>query len=579
MVLGSAAVFLVALGWLLVGYYFKHTSITPANGGIYVEGIVGNPEFINPVIGDEPDLSIARIVFSSLMKYDKNNKLVNDLVDNWSISDDKSEYLIKIKEGVNFHDGKPLTIDDVIYTIGIIQNIRYNSPLFPSWKGVEYERVDDYTIKFILDDPYAPFLHNLTFGILPRHLWEDFGPQEFKLSKLNEQPVGSGPYRFERHELNENQAIKQFIFKANKDYYGKEAYIETVLFKFYQSEEEVIQELNEGEVMAINNLSLFNYDKVDKEQIQVHELASPHYRAVFLNTGRSEIVAADEVREALAWATCREEIVEDVLMGKGKVVYSPVFTVPMEGVEGFEKRECSVEKSKEVLEKAGWKLKEYSGQEEGEAEDEEEDGDEDEEDQEDQDDSQTEDQEAAEENGSGQMVYFNEAKDPLQFSMAVNADAPKLIETAEQLKAQWEKAGFLVNIQLLSSSELKNVVDNRDFDALIFGEFLNVDPDPMDYWHSSQKDKGANLANYKNKDADDLLVQGRKEHNEEKRDEIYRDFQLLINKDIPAVFLYSSYYLYPVNKEVKGIDMEEISDNSDRLRNINYWYIEEQRSK
>ncbi len=123
-------------------------------------------------------------------------------------------------------------------------------------------------------------------------------------------------------------------------------------------------------------------------------------------------------------------------------------------------------------------------------------------------------------------------------------------------------------------------IESREYEALLFGETLNVDPDPRPYWHSGErKSPGQNLANYNSEKADKLLDEGRQETNEEVRTQLYRDFQLLINKDIPAIFLYSPYYLFPVNKAVQGITLESIGVPSKRYSNITNWHLENKRTR
>ncbi|MBD3245300.1 MAG: hypothetical protein GF335_04915 [Candidatus Moranbacteria bacterium] len=578
LILSLSLIFFLSSSWFLFNYYIKNTRIAPAKGGTYIEGIVGKPEYINPILakGNETDLSLSQLIFSGLMKYDRDGNLVNDVAASWSISDDKTTYTVKIRDDVVFHDGEPLTAEDVIFTINTIKNRRFNSPLRFNWTTTEVSKGNGNEVVFVLKEPFTPFLHNLTFGILPKHIWQDIGPSDFLLSKYNkEEPIGSGPYIFYRNDTNESDSISQIILKANDNYHLGAPYIETIIFKFYPSEDLAIQALNEKQVTGLNDISHANVDKLNLEEVNIYEVSLPRYYAVFLNIYESEVLASDSVRKSLAWAACQEDIIQEVFQGKGKVVDSPVITIGMEGVEGFEKRGCSVEKAKELLEDDKWKLKEYSAQQENSQEEQE--------DEEEQDGQQEDSQEEAlqeELNSSGiDEIYYNEDLGPLKVTLTV-PDYPKLVETAEILKKQWAQAGIYCEIEVLSIGDLKtSKIEPRAYEALLFGEVLTLDPDPRPYWHSSQrKDPGQNIANYNNKKVDDLLDKGKEEVNEEVRRKIYEEFQLQINKDIPAIFLYSSYYLYPVREEVKGIKLDLISATAKRFSNIHEWYLEQKRT-
>lgn len=550
--------FFASLSWVLGRVYLKKTVAGPAPGGTYVEGIVGKPEYINPILvgSNEADADLANLVYSGLMKYNEKQELVNDIVSNWSINEDKTEYTMELREDAMFHDGTPLTADDVLFTINLIQNPRYRSPLMPNWVNVEARANGKNQVIFSLKKPFVPFLHNLTFGILPKHIWENVNPEEFSLSEFNKKPVGSGPYSFVRLEKDKDGAITQIVLKSNKKHYGQKPYIETLLFKFYANEQAAIEALNGREIMGVNNISHQNWDKIDQSAVTFNEVFQSRYFAVFFNINQSKALAEDSAREALAWATCRKEIIDEVLRGKGAEIDHPVLNVPMKGAEGFEERGCSVEKGKEILEKAGWKLKEYK--EEKSNNDQEGDGDKD---------------ENAEEKEKPQ-VYTSSAKEPLVFTLST-PDYPELVKTAEVLKRQWESLGAVVKVEILSIGDLNNTrIEPRAYDALLFGEILGADPDPRPYWHSSErKSPGQNLANYNNAEADELLDRAREEINEDVRSEMYRKFQLLINRDVPAVFLYSPYYLYPVDKKVMGINLEAINTPSERLSEIHDWYL------
>ncbi|PJA64820.1 MAG: preprotein translocase subunit SecG [Candidatus Portnoybacteria bacterium CG_4_9_14_3_um_filter_40_10] len=171
---------------LLLSLYFKNTEIQPSPGGVFVEGVIGQPRFINPVYSmvSDVDQDLVELIFSGLLKYDENLKIVPDLAKNYEIKDGGKVYEVCLKDNLFWSDGKPLTVNDVIFTIKTIQNSDYKSPQIANWIGVEIEKISEQGIRFSLKNPYDSFLENLTQKIIPEHVWEDVGSQNFPLKSL-----------------------------------------------------------------------------------------------------------------------------------------------------------------------------------------------------------------------------------------------------------------------------------------------------------------------------------------------------------------------------------------------------------
>lgn len=157
---------LTSISYLGIKSYLDNTQAVAADGGEYTEAMVGQVRFANPILSQTNDIDadLVSLTFSSLLKTNEKGNLENDLAESYEISEDKLTYTFHIKQDVKWHDGENLTTDDIIYTIKTIQDDNYYSPLIANWKGVRTEKVDDYTMRFILKNVYSPFLNNLTFG-------------------------------------------------------------------------------------------------------------------------------------------------------------------------------------------------------------------------------------------------------------------------------------------------------------------------------------------------------------------------------------------------------------------------------
>lgn len=518
--------------YLIANTYIKNTKEISANGGEYTEAMVGQPRFINPILcqTNDIDADLSSLIYSSLLRLDKDGNLKNDLAESYEISEDKLTYTLHIKKNAKWHDGEDLNADDVIYTVKTIQDDSYYSPLIANLRGVRVEKVDDYTINFILKSAYSPFLNALTFGILPQHLWEITGPSEFPLSEFNYQPIGSGPYRLEHFKKDKNGKIVSIELLSDGSYYGQKPYIGKIVFKFYQSEDEAISAFNRKEVKAINYLSPSNMEKVvDIEGKNIYRLSMPRYYAVFFNQTQSKVLADKNVRIALSYATDKNRLTQDVLLGEGNTINTPIPPQLMGYNPDTKTYNYDLENAKKILEDNGWK----------------------------------------DTNGDG----IREKGDlKLEFNL-VSTNWQDIAYTAEILAEMWKEVGANVEVMLTDNIQEDNLQD-RSYEAVLFGEILNYDPDPFAFWHSSQKkDPGLNLALYDNAAADKILEEARKETNPEIRAQKYKEFQNIVAEDAPAIFLYSPNYIYIQEKSIKGTELKNIVIPSDRFNNISNWYI------
>lgn len=514
-------------------FYLRHIQYLPKEGGKYTEALVGQPKYINPILcqTNDVDMDISSLVFSGLFKYDQKQNLVPDIAESYQISDDQKEYTIKIKPNINFHNGNPLLVDDIIFTVNTILDSDYKSPLLSSLKGVQIERVDDVTIKFTLQEPFAPFLSNLTFGILPAHIWSDMSYENALLTEYNTKPIGSGPYQFNSLTKEKSGNIKSYTLIRNENYYGKKPNINKITFYFYPDFESAIEILKNRDVEGISLVPKDLKDILVKNKNLNHYLIQlPQYSAVFLNQ-KNKLLKDKDIKQALAYAIDKSQIIKEALKGEGVIIDAPI----LEGYLGYnpdvKKYEYNPEKAKEILDKAGWKVP-----------------------------------------AEGGIRKKDNAE--LKFSLTT-VDQPEYMTAANILKEKWEAIGVGVELKIMSSARVdKEVIKPKDYEAFLYGEILGADPDPFPFWHSSQIPSGGlNLSNYYNKDVDKLLEEARKTNNLDERAKKYIDFQNILAEDLPAIFLYNPNYHYAVDKKIKGINIEHISIPSDRFNEIGEWYI------
>lgn len=540
------AIFIAGSVWLALNYYYQNSAIVPAYGGQYREALIGSPQYINPILAEanEVDRDLSVLIFSGLMKYDNAGVLKPDIAESYEIADGGKSYIFRIRKDVFWHDGPQLAADDVIFTINTLQNPEYKSPLAANWRGVKAEKIDDFTVKFSLGNAFSPFLENLTIGILPKHIWENIAATGFQISDYNLKPIGSGPYKFSKIEKNSLKNTINFVeLKTEEKYYSGRPFIKTLVFKFYNSENESIEALANGEVDGISYLSPQNKDKISSVETNIYNFRIPRYVAAFLNQNKSKALSDINVRKALGYGTDKKQIINDSLKGEADIVDTPILRdmIPeMTGDAGAKTYEFSLEKAKAQL--AEWK--------------------------------------DADSDGILERKILKMDKEPTKLEITIStSDWTELAKIAEILKSQWEKIGIKVNLDIQKVGDLtQKTIKPREFDALLFGEILYMDPDPFSFWHSSQKkDPGLNLAMYDNPQADKLLEDARQTLDFKERVKKYDAFQQIVTDDAPAVFLFSPHYLYAVDNFVKGIETKNIATPARRFSGIEKWYIKTDR--
>ena len=492
---------------------------------------------INPIIcqTNPVDDDLSQLIFSSLLKYDKEGHLTNDLTENYELSDDKLTYTFHLKQNVKWHDNAELTAQDVLFTINLLSDPAYKSPLRFNWQGIETNIIDDYTIEFKVKAPYVGFLNNLTFGILPKHIWENIGSERFFLTEFNLRPIGSGPYKFRSVEKDSEGNFISYKLTANPNYFDGKPYITNITFNFYADDDQLIRAYNTKEVLGISSLSPQRLSDLKLPQsTAIHAFELPRYFAVFFNQTKSLALADDNVRKALNLATDKNALIHAVLKDYGQTIDTPFLPNMIGYSKEFNKNDFDPDKANEILDQAGWT--------------------------------------------KGDDGFRAKNNNSLEFDV-VTTDWEELTQTADLLKSQWEKIGVKINIVALSSTDFQqNYVRPREYDALLFGQFLGADSDPFSFWHSSQKkDPGLNLAMFGNNETNNLIENARTEFDTKKRSDIYADFQKDLLKENPATFLYQTDYLYPVNKKIQGLDMKMIITPAERFADVNHWFIKTHR--
>ena len=515
--------------------YVNATVLVPEPGGKITEGVIGAPRFVNPVLAiSQTDKDLSKLIYAGLMTRDATGTLVPELAESYSISDDALVYTFILRDNLSFHDGTPLTSDDVLFTIEKAMQPGIKSPERANWEGVTIEQVDARTITFTLTKPYAQFLQNTLLGILPQEHWGELSADEFIFSKLNTTPIGSGPYQFVSAVHSASGIPSSFRLARYSDYVRGTPYIKKFTMNFYSNKDALENALQSGNITSMSEVSPHSVDSLLAESTHKVLVATlPRIFAVFFNQSHSEVLEYKVVRNVLRDVIDKEQLITTILNGYGESIDSVLLP---DTNKDTDTNVLSIADGKAQLEKAGWELNDEDG------------------------------------------VYYK-GELPLAFTLTT-ANSAELKDMATSVAATWAKLGAQVKVEVFEPGNLtQSVLRSREYDALLFGEIVGTEPDLYAFWHSSQRnDPGLNIANYTNSTVDSLLIKARKTVDSAARAEVYSTVADTIDADAPAVFLYAPNYIYITDKDIRGIALAQSLEPHERFANVHLWHIDTKRA-
>ena len=503
------------------------TTTVPTHGGTLHEGIVGAPRFINPLLAaSDADRDLTELVYAGLLTPTPDGGFTEELAETYTISEDGLTYTFVIRDDALFHDGESVTADDVLFTITKAQDSSLKSPKRPNWEGVLVEKIDEKTIQFTLNQPYALFLENATLGILPKHIWDTATSEQFAFSQFNLEPIGSGPYKVTDVDRNKAGIPQTYTLSSWDKYTLGRPYISRMVLHFYPNEEQLREAYAKGTIQAMSAIApTYARELEGNTRIETHPL--PRVFGVFFNQSKAALFTHREVRRALQDSIPVQELIDTVLSGYGTPTSGPLPPSPSD--EPITTT-YTPESAHILLEENGW---------------------------------------ARSEDG-----IYEKAGQRLAFTLST-ANTPELKESADFLEQQWREFGVDVTVELFDIGALnQDNIRPRNFDALLFGQIIGRTPDPFAFWHSSQRnDPGLNIALYANITVDDILEEIRVEQDSEVRQALYKEFAEEVQADQPAVFLYAPDFIYVLPEAIHGVELGTVTTPAERFLAIHQWYM------
>ncbi len=509
-----------------------------APGGIYTEALIGSMGRLNPMLdwNNPADRDVNRLIFSSLVRFDSRGLPQPDLADSWGVSADGVIYNFTIRSNATWHDGQPVTSDDVLFTIELIKSA---GSLFPQdikdmWSQIQVRQLNDKTFQFELPEPFAPFLDYATFGVLPKHILESVPADQLASAEFNLKPIGSGPYKFDRL-LTSGGQITGVVLVANEDFYTQPAFIEQVVFRYYPNSAAAFDAYQQGEVLGISQLTEDVLPAALAEPtLSVHTSRLPQMGLVFLNLNNPSIsfFQNENVRRALMLGVNRNIIVSHILKGQAIVADGPILPGSWAYYEDIEKIAYDPDAAIKLLNEEGFIF------------------------------------------SAGSDVRSKDGQ-PLTFTLVhPNDETHTLI--AQAIQSDWALIGVRIELQSVAYDSLVNdYLTPRNYEAALadINTSRTPDPDPYLFWHQSEATGGQNYSQWDNRTASEFLETARVLADFSERARLYRNFQVVFTEDMPSLPLYYPVYSYGVDVQVQGVQVAPLYDTSDRLALIDEWYL------
>lgn len=535
----------------------------PAPGGTYIEGMVGSPQFVNPLLCQYADIDrdVCALVFSGLLRYDEHGQLQPDLADSWEVSPDGLVYTFRIRPNARWHDNRPVTAEDVIYTVKLLQD-----PNFPGlqdvaamWRSVKAEEVNSLVVQFTLQEPYTPFVQYVAagnFGVLPKHIIGDVKAADLPALPFNRKPIGSGPFQVEQFGSGEAGQSQHILLSAFPGYYGRQPYLAKIDFKFYPDFPSMLAAYRAGEIQGLNKVPADQLSAVrDTPSLNLYTGPMSGYTMIFMNQGDDTLpfFQDQKVRQALQLSLDRRKIIEEVLHGQGIVADTPFIPGTWAYAADLPPLGSDRERARQLLNEAGWQYPVPPSRPHGVT-------------------NEADILPTSVPTPNGVPIRVKEGI-PISFTLYTNNN-PLQVALANAVATQWLDIGVNATVVPVQAGLLNNYLAPRTYQAALLDLQLPDDPDPYPLWHETQADPpGQNYSQFRDRDISETLEQARRTNDPAQRAHLYHKFQELFRDKTPAILLYYPVYNYAVSEKVRDVQIGPIAESADRFRTLPDWYV------
>jgi peptide/nickel transport system substrate-binding protein len=503
----------------------------PAYGDILVEGSIGDASNLIPLLAtDNSSHSISGLIFNGLVKYDKDLNIVGDLAESWDISKDGLVITFRLRKGVRWHDGRPFTAEDVLFTYRLTIDPKTPTAYAGDFLKVKKAEVlDPLTFRVTYDRPFAPALMSWSSAVMPKHLMEG---KDVTKSPLARHPIGTGPYRFKEWKTGQ-----KIVLVYNPDYFEGRPYIDGRVMRIIPDMATMFLELRAKGIdqMGLTPLQYTRQteNRYFRSNFRKYRYLSFAYTYMGFNL-QNPMFADRRVRQALAYAINKEELIDGILLGLGKEATGPFKPGTWQYNPDVKRYPYDPKRARELLAEAGWRDSDGDG-------------------------------------------ILDKGGQRFEFELLANQGNEVRSKTAEIIQRRLAEVGISVKIRIIEwAAFIKEFINKRRFDAVILGWTIPMDPDLYDVWHSSKTGPSElNFISYKNDEVDVLLEKGRSTFDRDERKRCYDRIQEILAEDQPYIFLYVPDALPIFNARIHGIEPAPIGIGHNTI----WWYVPKEEQK
>lgn len=488
-----------------------------SSGGTYTEATLGDVNSLNPLFATtNSEKVLSRLMFATIATVDYSGHPGIGLAKSIMPSEGGRVWTVRLRDGLKWSDGQPITNEDVLFTIELIKNSAVNSVYDANLANVKVSESEDGGIIFTLPSAYADFISALNIPVVPKHELDDADPRNLIEDTFSNAPVTSGAFSFNALQSAAGGDEKVYYLSANPYYYKGDTLLSSFAVHTYGSRDAIVNALNAGAVTATAELSGPDADRVVAGQFIKKNSSLNSGAYIFFNTTRELVKNAElraAIRQGINIGHIREAAPNTVALDypllESQIVLSSYPAIPEQNYDA-----------------AKAKITELTG---------------------------------------GNLRGIEIATISTGYLPAV-ADA-----LAEELHG----LGFEANVTKYEENQefINTVISKRNYDILVYEVELGADPDPLPYYHSSQASgAGLNLSNYRNALVDDLLLGARDTLDETLRAKKYETFLEYWVNSVPAIGLYQPNLTYIYNRNVRtfGNDVRLVTA-LDRFTDITDW--------
>jgi len=502
-----------------------------AYGDLFIKGSLGDASNLIPLLAsDSASHEIAALVYNGLVKYDKDVNIIGDLAKSWDVSPDGLQITFHLRNDVYWHDGAPFSAEDVLFTYRLTIDPQTPTAYAGDFLKVKKaEIIDRYTFRVTYAEPFAPALMSWGVAILPKHLLEG---EKVSNSKLARNPIGTGPFLFKEWVGGE-----KIVLLANDAYFRGRPKIDGYVFRIIPDMATMFLQLRSGGIdrMALSPMQYSRQTNTPAFRRDFNKFRYPSFSYTYLGFNLASPLLADKrVRQAIAHALDKQEIIAGVLLGFGKEATGPYPPSSWAYNPRVRHYEYDPEKARALLASAGWK------------------------------------------DVKGKGILEKDGR-PFILEIITNQGNDVRARTAEIIQKRLQAVGIVVKIRVVEwAALLKDFIGKRRFEAIILGWNVPYDPDCYDVWHSSKTgEAGLNFVSFRNAQADALLEAGRSTFDNDLRKKHYWCFQEILAEELPYIFLYVPDALNAVHSRFRGIEVAPLGID----HNFPEWYVPAEKRK